>query len=614
MNTETAAPRLIGKLALESVLPKDEVLAWLKAAALADPHGTPTQATLTNLEKFPFVACLAYPLEEAQTTPDRLLLPLSPGGYGHGSFLRAVDSIQVHLGGPRALAEGLARAIAATAAAQLGWADFKPKALNVQKPPRAKRKKFNSGDKARADLAIYLTLLKAIGAPLPSAEKIEGTPICELLTELHAFVIATCPRRLIHHIANGRNGSIAKHVRKFRAAFPCTKIKWAGDQMLELDKDDRSDNSAYRNLLADIYHCLVKANGGKTNWFEEFDTAKAGIVTWLNDKIKLVALRQINAPRQGCRIYTPDHAALDAIEDAATLFSDSARAFASTFTPDEEAQAAGLAMIRRYLSRMPQLPMEERREVFNGIEGLAEYYQFDAEQRAELEPELVVAREQHLGIEAVSEGSANFTPAKGFRSRIVQRAAKTKVQALRKQGLPEYCQIAPEDWTDVDPYVALPAAALPVEPAIEANLPEAVVEASVVEVAAVEVAAVEAAEPLPPLFTPYWTQFARPAKRPRRQKPIDPGQLCFATEWAKPTTSPTPTPPTSLPKAPVPPLSLGVLVAAFNQRSDRRHQRQAAVTRAALPARAYAQPRLKAPDPPGKTRTLSCQSPAQIPA
>ena len=450
-------PLRIGNLTLDAALESDEAIGLIKAEDLADPYADQTLAALGHLGSYSHVALLTYPGTPEQPVPDRLLLPLNPTGYGPACFLRATGYGGYRLGRPRALNDRTTSAIVAAATDLLGWPRLAP-----PKPAAATRKKkkeFKPDDRGRRDLPIYLTILTEAGEPVPTEEEIAATPLCELLRTLYARVIEKSPYRLIEMIASGRNGPLAKHVRspQFRDRFPSTKIRWSGGKMLP--PEDGSDSSAYRNLVADVYAYLVKGRDGEANWLKLHDPAIGGIVGWINDKVRVVALRKINDPKDGARIYTPDHEAYDANPAAADLTPDTALAFGPvTFDATYSNQDGAIARIRNYLGRLHEFPMRERRQILDALGTLVEeYYRFDDQTKAELGAELAAARARHLRVEAVAEGSAHLGPRLSPQARENLRAAKAKLALNRPK-------FAAHDFSNdaVDPYAApVPEAVMP---------------------------------------------------------------------------------------------------------------------------------------------------------
>ena len=620
---KTDPPRIVGNLTLDTVLESDEALNLIKEEDLADPFGEQTQASLGHLGSFSHVALLTFPSTPEQPVPDRLLLPLNPTGYGPACFLRAIEYGGCRLGRPRPLNDRTAAAIASAAADLLGWPAFEaPKAPKTAKASKRAKKKFNPNDRTRRDLPIYLDILTELGEPVPSEEVIAATPLCDLLRSLHARVIEKSPLQLIDMVANGKGGALSEYVKQFEPFYPCVAVRWSGGIPMELAC---GDNSAYRHLLGCVYTCLVKAKKGKSNWFKKFNPAKGGIVEWMNDKIKTIALRQINDPKGG-RILTPDHTSCDANPVVAALTPDTALAFGpSAFDPTEANQTAAITRIRHYLNRMDEIPLSERRRGFRELEDqVGEYYQFDDRTKAELGAELAEARARHLRVAAVAEGSADLAPKYGITSRDNLRAAKVKAAANR----PTY-----EAWDfsndDFDPY-AQPVAA----ETIAAKTAEFWERLSKSNAAAWEktretlratrpvrrkpkadpnqfLLFPDPAEPVPgappkvrsvprppanfppapaALVGPEPTRSVPKPQAARRRKEADPNQLWLPLDpLSDASPKPLPSPKASARPEPAPPLPVGTLGAFFNSQTARLERRGS-------PAAVH-RPRVRGPDP-----------------
>ncbi len=147
-----------------------------------------------------------------------------------------------------------------------------------------------------------------------------------------------------------------------------------------LEEHNGADNSAYRQLIADVVHYLVKGGMERvdgeeqqgTDWLAEFDPWKGGIVNWINDKIKKIVLPRLNDLKAGGQIYTNNAAELDANLANRLAHAPTER------TPSPELQAEKMELARRYLGKLGDIEAKaQQRDALRKIEDLINYYELD---------------------------------------------------------------------------------------------------------------------------------------------------------------------------------------------------------------------------------------------
>ena len=498
-------------LTLESVVPIERHPDLFESLELETADSEPAQEALAYLKSAPFseLACFVFPPKPGRDLSDRLLLPVDQKGFGLGLFIHAMGEV-LRLGKPRKLPTEHAAALGQAVAAAMGWSSFTP----IQRLPKgespapavkkkSRRKKFDPNDRTRPDLSIYLSILSEAGAPIPTEEEIERTPICELLAKLHAQVITLCPHRLIDLIATGRNGALADYISSNEAHYPHRAIRWKGGEMLE--EHTGVDNSAYRQLLCDVVHILVKGGMERvdgeeqqgTDWLAEFDPRVGGIVPWINDKIKVVVLPRLNDLKAGGQIYTNNAAALSDELSNRLRFTDTER------NTSPEVKAEKLELVKRYLGKLGNIEAKaQRREALRRIEGLISFYELEQAEFADsLAKAYTALRRKPKPTTPALAVVENITPAPEAQAPVVIPAPAAEPQAS-----------APE----------------PVEPLAPVAVPEPVV-----------------AEQAPAVV--------QPTVRRHRRTVIDPAQLdCFAGMVFEPRQRPV-LPPRATPAATTPP-------------------------------------------------------------